>query len=226
MPWYIDFEVHPDIFEEAKRAIGDPRNARKALKCDPGEHTKVRAYVENKNGNKMATFVCEDCAENLVASKGNWVSQDDWTEDDWNAAQDWDKLRKDFKDRVSAKKNNRITAIRKMCKSRMQERWQNFEPPPASAGGQEWHEYLEGFRAGTDEWDRAYSAYLDSDWWASRRERVLDAKGRTCRIQYPGCNGNATEVHHKSYEMVGFEPLIHLAPVCRSCHEKLHCLDN
>ena len=36
------------------------------------------------------------------------------------------------------------------------------------------------------------------------------------------CNNPATEIHHKTYERVGKEPLSDLTSLCRECHTRHH----
>lgn len=221
MGYFTDLSIPRDILDDAFDVYGHPADARTDLSCDEGQHTKVRAYKECRDGSYNATFVCKDCGENLVASNGNWVSQDEWTEDDWNAAQDWDEIRESFDARVEAEEKMRKLQIRQYCKQRLNQRREQFSVPDKNATGKDWHAAFQDADDG-ELWDRVYEAYLDSRWWRSRRKRVMKHYDSTCQIQYPGCVGTAHEVHHRSYEMIGFEPLYHLVPVCKHCHQELH----
>jgi hypothetical protein len=221
MPYWMDMRVPDDILEDAYDKFGVPVDTRKDLQCDEGCHTKVRAYVETSNGGRMATFVCEKCGENLVESNGNWVSQDGWDEEDWDAARDWDEIRDRFKTAVEQEEKRRKRLIREYCNERVERRRNSFSLPADNASGEVWHDLLTSLN--DEKLKReAYNAYLNSEWWRKRRQRVLDAKGETCRLQYPGCTGRATQIHHKTYEMIGFEPLHHLEPACKNCHDRLH----
>ena len=64
-----------------------------------------------------------------------------------------------------------------------------------------------------------YQQYLLSATWKSKRERVLQRDDHRCRA----CgDAQALEVHHKSYQNIGDEPLFELVAVCRECHQRLH----
>lgn len=66
-------------------------------------------------------------------------------------------------------------------------------------------------------WDW-YNGYLASPEWHARRLAVLKRDHNCCR----GCNADASQVHHLTYERVGRELLDDLVAVCDECHEKLH----
>ena len=63
-----------------------------------------------------------------------------------------------------------------------------------------------------------YDAYRRSDAWESKRQRVLERDGQRC----VRCNAQATQVHHKTYDNIGKEPLSDLASVCGNCHNSFH----
>lgn len=66
---------------------------------------------------------------------------------------------------------------------------------------------------------QAYEKYLIGPEWKKKREKVLARSSHVCE----GCGeGEATQVHHLSYEHVGDEYLFELVAVCEACHEKLH----
>lgn len=68
-------------------------------------------------------------------------------------------------------------------------------------------------------WSLLYPAYLQSQAWDRRRNKVLARDGNICTA----CgDAQATEVHHLTYERVGREPLFDLVSVCKSCHESIH----
>lgn len=68
-------------------------------------------------------------------------------------------------------------------------------------------------------WDW-YAAYLACPEWHVRRAAVLERDGGRCRVE--GCDRPATQVHHLTYERVGYELLDDLAAVCDECHRKIH----
>ena len=64
-----------------------------------------------------------------------------------------------------------------------------------------------------------YQEYLQSDTWKSKRERVLRRDDYLCQAC---CHAKAVQVHHKTYEFIGDEPLYQLISVCIECHYQLH----
>ncbi len=66
---------------------------------------------------------------------------------------------------------------------------------------------------------RAYSEYLASPAWSTKRSAVLRRAGGVCE----GCGASRpTEVHHLTYAHVGDELLFELVALCRACHERAH----
>ena len=63
-----------------------------------------------------------------------------------------------------------------------------------------------------------YQCYLLSEQWKTRRSAVMARDNHMC--QY--CGGEATEVHHLTYENIGNEPLEDLIAICRLCHKDQH----
>lgn len=78
-------------------------------------------------------------------------------------------------------------------------------------------------------WWAAYSAYLLSDRWRDKRDRVLERDGGL----FQAClRRKATQVHHLTYEHCqnasgefGYEPLFDLESICDVCHRALTKLD-
>lgn len=64
-----------------------------------------------------------------------------------------------------------------------------------------------------------YQQYLLSDTWKFKRARVLQRDDHQCQAC---CSAKAVEVHHKSYQNIGDEPLFELISVCKECHLQLH----
>lgn len=64
-----------------------------------------------------------------------------------------------------------------------------------------------------------YQQYLLSDTWKSKRKRALRRDDYRCQAC---CAAPAVEVHHKSYQNIGDEPLFELVSVCKECHLQLH----
>jgi hypothetical protein len=71
-------------------------------------------------------------------------------------------------------------------------------------------------------WDNRmafYEAYLDSNEWVLKRKKVLARDNHQCQTWL--AHTGPLEVHHKTYENLGDEPLSDLITVCRRCHEQL-----
>ena len=64
-----------------------------------------------------------------------------------------------------------------------------------------------------------YQLYLLSDTWRFKGKRVLQRDDYRCQAC---CNAKALEVHHKTYQNIGDEPLFELISVCKECHIQLH----
>ncbi len=78
-----------------------------------------------------------------------------------------------------------------------------------------WHIYLVSTK-GTADQDPTYDLYVRSEAWAEKRKQVLKRDDNRCVV----CNAPAQEVHHKTYENIGKEPLCDLSSVCKSCHSE------
>ena len=62
-----------------------------------------------------------------------------------------------------------------------------------------------------------YENYLESPAWKVKRDAVIQRDGGQCV-----CGAQATEVHHKTYNNIGKEPLSDLVALCRECHDREH----
>lgn len=62
-----------------------------------------------------------------------------------------------------------------------------------------------------------YQEYLDSPAWEMKRDKVIERDGDQCV-----CGAQATEVHHKTYNNIGKEPLSDLVALCKECHDRVH----
>lgn len=62
-----------------------------------------------------------------------------------------------------------------------------------------------------------YKEYLDSPAWEMKRDKVIERDGDQCV-----CGAQATEVHHKTYNNIGKEPLSDLVALCQECHQREH----
>lgn len=73
------------------------------------------------------------------------------------------------------------------------------------------------------EWQLKYEAYRRSPQWQELRRLVFQRAGGLCE----GCGKQqAAQVHHLSYEHMGCEFLWELRAVCRSCHRRVHGLED
>lgn len=71
----------------------------------------------------------------------------------------------------------------------------------------------------TENRNDVYNRYLLSEAWADKKSQVLKRDGYRCVC----CNTQAAlQVHHKTYENIGKEPLSDLASMCKSCHDATH----
>jgi 5-methylcytosine-specific restriction endonuclease McrA len=79
------------------------------------------------------------------------------------------------------------------------------EPPRRNKGGRHYAEW--------------YRNYLASEEWELIRQSVMERANGFCE----GCRARvATEIHHLTYEHVGFEFLWELVAICSPCHRRLH----
>lgn len=94
----------------------------------------------------------------------------------------------------------------------LKEEWQN-------ARQSEIDEYNNRSKAKKSSWWQAYNDYLNSPEWAHNRKKVIRRANGVCE----GCLENpATEVHHLSYQHVGYEFMFELIALCNTCHERIH----
>ena len=84
-----------------------------------------------------------------------------------------------------------------------------------------WHSFLKQSK-NTVNHDDVYNNYLRSKAWEDKRTQVLKRDGYRCVC----CNTQAVDipldVHHKTYDNIGKEPLSDLASMCKSCHDATH----
>jgi len=64
-----------------------------------------------------------------------------------------------------------------------------------------------------------YNEYINSDKWRDRRNKILKRDGFVCQRCKAWKN---LQVHHLTYDRLGFENDLDLVTLCKSCHEKLH----
>lgn len=65
-----------------------------------------------------------------------------------------------------------------------------------------------------------YQKYLQSPEWAAKRRQILDRDKHKCQTCLSGREVRL-EVHHKSYEHLGNEPLEELITLCNICHDAI-----
>jgi 5-methylcytosine-specific restriction endonuclease McrA len=83
-----------------------------------------------------------------------------------------------------------------------------------------WDDLYEQRRHKRGPWWDWYNLYLQCDEWQALRERVFERDGGICR--HTGCGRPAEQVHHLTYDRVGYELLSDLVSVCIPCHERTH----
>lgn len=81
-------------------------------------------------------------------------------------------------------------------------------------------------RAESQRWWLAYGAYLNSDKWKERSQKVLERDNHICQACLIR---KATQAHHLTYEHCqnaagefGYEPLFDLIAICKTCHDFHH----
>lgn len=62
-----------------------------------------------------------------------------------------------------------------------------------------------------------YEKYKKSPAWHRKRDLVRERDKSLCV-----CGAQATEMHHKTYDNIGKEPLFDLVMLCKGCHKRLH----
>jgi len=70
----------------------------------------------------------------------------------------------------------------------------------------------------TNEWWVWYGKYLKSAAWKNLRALILKRDSGRCVI----CKAKADEVHHLTYDQVGYEPPEDLISICDRCHNTIH----
>ena len=64
-----------------------------------------------------------------------------------------------------------------------------------------------------------YNIYIHSDAWKQKRQQRLDLDNHTCQM----CGAtDKLEVHHITYDTLGFERMEDLITLCEKCHTKVH----
>lgn len=69
----------------------------------------------------------------------------------------------------------------------------------------------------------SYGEYMASEEWAAKRAMFFadTSLPKVCM----GCGSPDVDLHHLTYDRLGWELLTDLAPFCRDCHRKLHRMD-
>lgn len=68
-----------------------------------------------------------------------------------------------------------------------------------------------------------YGLYINSDRFKKKRRNRIEIDGHRCKICGSPIN---LQVHHITYERIGFEDMDDLVTVCKKCHKGLHNLDD
>ena len=78
-----------------------------------------------------------------------------------------------------------------------------------------WHYLLKSLDPNNDL--ETYEKYKRSPAWHRKRDLVRERDKSLCV-----CGAQATEMHHKTYDNIGQEPLSDLVMLCKGCHNRLH----
>lgn len=62
----------------------------------------------------------------------------------------------------------------------------------------------------------AYERYIHSSAWRDKADERLNLDKHTCQV----CGGEASDVHHLTYDRFGHEDMSDLVSLCRACHKK------
>ena len=65
-----------------------------------------------------------------------------------------------------------------------------------------------------------YADYLETDEWKLTRMEAMERAGGKCQIC--GANCERLNVHHNTYERLGYEAPTDLVVLCENCHEIFH----
>lgn len=172
-----------------------------------------------RSGNQYAKC-CTKCGDLLT----DWLPHAELSEEEMEGArtdrkevcQRWNSRREQAREEFEVRRDQIANHFAQKERQRLRE-----SIPAIDAPAESWRRAFQMCQSEGLWWD-VYKAYIDSDAWEKRRQKVFRTLGRECTARYDGCRGRATEVHHKNYKLAGQEPLWHLEPVCKSCHEILH----
>ena len=66
----------------------------------------------------------------------------------------------------------------------------------------------------------SYREYMDSPQWAEKKKQYRRSRfhKQECLI----CGSTEFELHHRTYDRLGYEPLKDLAPLCKPHHQLVH----
>jgi hypothetical protein len=68
-------------------------------------------------------------------------------------------------------------------------------------------------------WRNVYMKYISSNVWKAKAFDAIEAAGNKCQL----CNSpKFLQVHHRTYDRLGKEPLDDLITLCNMCHSKFH----
>lgn len=76
-----------------------------------------------------------------------------------------------------------------------------------------------------------HKIYLHSQYWKEKREEVFRRAGYKCQICGTAINVDRIDkkepgqIHHRTYDYLGNEPIENLIAVCKKCHSELHKKD-
>lgn len=89
--------------------------------------------------------------------------------------------------------------------------------------GSEWSKHRPQLIISHHDYRQRYHQYLQSSEWKKKADVVRQKYCNTCQeCGKRSSASRALDVHHKTYQRIGEEPLEDLVALCRACHDALH----
>ena len=174
---------------------GPPPTREMPMRCSHDRLRFVWRIFEGKNQTRRYGFQCLGCGRSgRKGFSGNMDSSYTWVSD--KRVHEYFEM--NFREAVSM--HDSLT-------QRLKDKEQAY-----------WFDLYERRKEQRGEWWDWYNRYLECDAWRDLRQRVFARDGGKCR----GCNEDAEQVHHLTYERVGYEILDDLVSICTACHEMIH----
>lgn len=172
---------------------GPPPERFTQTKCNHIRLRFVWRVFAGKNQTKRYGFQCIECGDmGWKTASGRMCSL-------WVADRNcWDYFGEDFRDAVS---------IYDVLTFQLRQSRHDY-----------YHRRREEFKNRSGEWWDWYNQYLICDAWKRMRQNVFERDKFKCAV----CSGPAEQVHHLTYDRVGYEELEDLVSICKDCHDEVH----